>query len=203
MNCLRTKHDSARKNGTETVVAHCPPLTTTRKDRAMAAKPLPSQDVLRQLLSYDEESGMLFWKESGRPAIASLTSKGYLRGRLLGRNVMAHRVVWKWTHGTEPVEIDHIDGNPSNNRILNLRNATRQDNVRNTRIRTTNKSGVQGVYRHCNRWVATIRTNGKQIDLGRFINLEDAASCRRKAEQEYGYHPNHGRTLSVNEGIAK
>lgn len=171
------------------------------------AKELPSQDVLRQLLAYDAETGFLFWKDcpsvprtNARPvggrAFGSQTSRGYHRGGLLGRNVMAHRVVWKWHHGSEPEEIDHIDGDRANNRIENLRAATRQDNVRNTRIRTTNKTGVQGVYFRRGYFIANIRRDGKQVELGYFKTLEEAATCRKRAEHDAGYHPNHGRPVN-------
>lgn len=172
----------------------------------MAAKPLPPQDVLRSALSYEPVTGHLYWKANdaiphtparkpGSRALGYITERGYYRGGLLGRQVMAHRVVWKWHYGTEPDEIDHVDGDKTNNRIENLRAATRQDNVRNTSIRKTNKSGVQGVYWHAAKraWIASIRTAGRQVHLGKFATLDDAAACRKLAEREYGYHPNHGR----------
>lgn len=196
--------DSARKAGPETLRQQRPALTTTRKDRAMAAMPLPSQELLRQLFVYDADNGTLIhtgkgdvpacpMRSAGRQAFQCKTSMGYYRGGLLGRNVMAHRVIWKWHFGTEPDEIDHIDGNRGNNKIENLRAASRQDNVRNTCIRKTNKTGVQGVYFGRGRFIAHIRRGGRQVELGRFKTLEEAARCRKRAEVESGYHPNHGR----------
>lgn len=171
---------------------------------AKVAHPLPSRDLLARLLRYDPETGLLYWlacdavphtpaRTPGKRAFSCRTAKGYYRGGLLGRNVMAHRAVWKLHHGTDPIEIDHIDGNPGNNRIENLRAVDRQGNVRNARIRKTNKSGVQGVHRHCGKWVAQIRAGGRQVYLGAFERLEDAAAARRNAERLHGYHPNHGR----------
>lgn len=179
---------------------------TINRDRSatMAAKPIPSQDILRQLLTYDPETGFMFWtgwgprtpmRVQGRRAFQSQTLAGYYRGGLLGRNVMAHRVVWKWHFGTEPDEIDHINGDKANNRIENLRAATRQENLRNTSLRHDNKTGVHGVYWHKGKrlWIAAIRTGGKQIHLGQFESLETAKYVRRIAEHDFGYHPNHGR----------
>lgn len=170
------------------------------------AKPLPDQEFLRDVLDYNADTGFLFWKDTeevrrtparvvGAQAFQAKTAKGYYRGGLFGRNVMAHRVVWKWHHGTEPPEIDHIDGNPSNNKIDNLRAATRQENVRNTRIRKNNKSGTQGVYWHSQkgRWVANIRDGGRQLELGCFVEKAEAIRARREAELRLDYHPNHGR----------
>lgn len=170
----------------------------------MAAKPILEQDVLREMFTYDPETGFLYRNATdvvprcnarapGKRAFTSKTAKGYYRGGLLGRNVMAHRVVWKWHHGTEPEEIDHINGDKSDNRIENLRAATRQDNVRNTCRRKTNKSGVQGVYKCKGSWIAAIRRGGKQVELGYFKDKSDAVACRARAEREAGYHPNHGR----------
>lgn len=168
----------------------------------MAAKPLPSQDVLRQLFAYEPETGFLRWtgnlrifplRYKGKRAFICKTNKGYFRGGMVGRNVMAHRVVWKWHNGTEPTEIDHIDGNPSNNKIENLRAATRQDNVRNTCIRKNNTTGAQGVHFRRNRFEAGIRDGERVIYLGRFKTLNAAKEARAAAEAKFGYHPNHGR----------
>ena len=174
----------------------------TASERRHMARPLPEQSVLRRMFTYDAETGFLYWtgelravpaKYAGRQAFTGKTIRGYYRGGFVGRNVMAHRVVWKWHYGTEPDEIDHIDGNPSNNRIENLRAATRIENVRNTCIRKTTTSGVQGVYPKSGRWVATIRDGNRQLTLGSFSDLAAAAECRRQAEVRYGYHENHGR----------
>ncbi len=172
----------------------------------MAAKPIQSQSDLKKLLRYDPETGFMYWtghlgfpqtpmRKSGMRAFLNKTVRGYYRGGLLGRNVMAHRVVWKWHFGTEPDEIDHIDGNPSNNRIENLRAATRSENLRNMKLRKTNKSGVQGVYFHTRdrRWISSICHEGRQIELGTYKCFCKAVKLRKSAEKLYGYHPNHGR----------
>jgi hypothetical protein len=172
----------------------------------MAAKPLPAQDVLRQLLRYEPETGYLYWKATtahprtparkpGARAFTCLTERGYYRGGLLGRNVMAHRVVWKWHHGAEPVEIDHINGIGFDNRIENLRSVDRSGNLRNVRRSVKNRSGVTGVYERRGYFIANIHRDGKQVELGYFKTLEEAAACRKAAEAEAGYHPNHGRVV--------
>ena len=170
----------------------------------MARRALPEQSVLLQLLRYDGRSGRLYWRETdivprvpcrkpGTEALSGTTSKGYRRGRLLGHNLMAHRVIWKMLYGTEPDEIDHINGRKSDNRRRNLRDATRTINNRNSALRPSNKSGRIGVYQKRGRWVASIRHCGRQIWLGQFSEKAGAIAARAAAEIEYGYHPNHGR----------
>lgn len=166
-------------------------------------KELPDQATLRRLLHYNAATGRLRWKQrpsahfnstfAGKLALDNITSRGYRRGQIFGSAVLAHRVIWKMVHGTEPEEIDHINGIKTDNRIANLRSVTRTENNRNTRIRRTNTSGVMGVYPSRGKWVASIRRGGRQVYLGQFATVEEAARVRRSAEREAGYHKNHGR----------
>jgi hypothetical protein len=174
------------------------------KPAAVQRRPLPNADELRALLRYDAETGLLYWRErdgnpnfnsrsGGKLALNCLTERGYFRGGVMGANYMAHRVIWKMVHDEEPDEIDHIDGDTQNNRLANLRAASRQDNVRNAKRKITNTSGCTGVYFRRGNWIANIRTGGKQIDLGYFKNKDEAIAVRKAAERLYGYHANHGR----------
>ena len=92
-------------------------------------------------------------------------------------------------------EIDHIDGNPSNNAWSNLRAVNSQENNRNKRRPNTNKSGRIGVSWNERRrkWRARICVCGKRKYLGMFHELEDACHARQAAEILHGFHPNHGR----------
>jgi len=76
-----------------------------------------------------------------------------------------------------------------------LRDVPNGVNAKNTCIDNRNKSGVIGVYRHgqIGKWVAQITLNGKARYLGVFDRIEDAAKARKMAEEEFGYHRNHGR----------
>jgi hypothetical protein len=163
---------------------------------------LPPAEILREYLSYDAETGILRWRKRDQPshqhlvgkeALSGPTSRGYKRGGLFGRNVMAHRVIWKMVYGDDPLEIDHIDGDPTNNRLSNLRSVTRQDNVRNVRRKVGNKSGCTGVHYRRGYWIASIRHDGRQIELGYFKDKQLAIASRKSAERQFGYHPNHGR----------
>lgn len=187
----------------------------------MAKKPLPTPDELRQLLCYDPETGKLFWKKrapeffkddgrngslsaasswnsqnAGQEAFITQSGDGYLVGGLFKRLTRAHRVAWAITHGEWPTgEIDHINGDRSDNRITNLRDVSSQENKRNAARRCDNKSGAVGVrFRRDNRkWEARIFTDGGERSLGCFDDFNEAASARKAEEVRLGYHPNHGR----------
>ena len=172
--------------------------------------PLPTQEKLQALLNYDPRTGILIWRKrpvsrpqdkawnlryAGKPALTASHIEGYRRGMLLGINVLAHRVAFKWFHGSEPDEIDHIDGNQGNNSIRNLRGASRSLNSKNLGISRNNTSGVTGVRsRPAGKFAAEIQVGGKRRYIGRFETIEAATIARKQAEKEFGFHENHGRT---------
>ena len=99
-------------------------------------------------------------------------------------------------HGEWPRhEIDHINGDPSDNRICNLRDVTHKVNGLNQKIPAHNKSGIIGVSWHnsTKKWAATITVSKKQLHLGVFDTIEQARDARSLAERKYGFHKNHGR----------
>ena len=131
----------------------------------------------------------------GAPA-GRINGRGYVQVGLHGRYYLAHRLIWLLFYGTLPETIDHINGIRHDNRIANLRDVSLQENLKNKVRYSNNSSGTTGV-----RWVkadqcwrAEIRDNGKLINLGRFKALHDAISAREKAEQDLGFHKNHGLT---------
>lgn len=107
----------------------------------------------------------------------------------------AHRIIWKMIYGENPKFIDHIDGNPENNKLHNLRSVTKQTNAKNQRLRSTNTSGVNGVSwkEGKNIWRVRVRERDTHIHLGHFANFEDAVACRQAYDDANGYHPNHGK----------
>jgi hypothetical protein len=190
-------------------------LTTEPKAEVqMANKKLPDPEVLRKLLDYDPETGVMTWRHRpfsefpskqsaktwhtrycGKPAFTSL-SNGYLQGTIYGVRRSAHRVVWAIYYGRWPEKhIDHINGNKADNRISNLREVTNQQNQQNAPLRKDSTSGVTGVTRarREQRWVAEIYADGRKVCLGYFKKKSDAIKIRAEAEKKYGYHPNHGR----------
>ena len=165
---------------------------------------LPSQAILKELLDYDPESGVLRWRArtgpdalrcwnsrwTGKVAFTTL-SNGYHQGCILGQRVFAHRVAWKWWSGEDAGEIDHINGEKTDNRIANLRSVTRIENSRNQRLRASNKTGVSGVFWVEEKGFYQVTCAGR--NFGRFTRKSDAIAARRAAERELGFHPNHGR----------
>jgi len=164
----------------------------------MSAIKLTAEDLslLREALSYDPETGKFYWRTKvsiktvvGREA-GSLWPSGYVAIRVFGQRYMAHRLAWAFIHGELPdCDVDHENRIKSDNRISNLRLATRSQNMANTELRRTNTSGVKGVYwcKRTNRWVARVMKNGKHIWVGAYQDLNIAAVKVREAhEQAFG-----------------
>ena len=157
-----------------------------------------SQDLLNELLEYRD--GNLFWKVN-RPHVKKgelagrLSDKGYWRITFCNRIYKAHRLIFLMHKGYLPVEIDHIDGNKLNNRIDNLREATRAQNIFNRGLMKTNTSGVKGVSwsKERNKWEVQMYVDGKKHNIGRFENLEVAkAMAIAFRQQHHGEFANHG-----------
>ena len=181
---------------------------------------LPTSDELNRLLRYDADSGFLYWRKrtpdmfnatakrsaewtckswntrfAGKPALNCLDTHGYCHGSIYNKLYQAHRVIWCMIVGTWPVEIDHENGDPDDNRFENLRDVSHVENQRNQKNRTDNTSGHMGVHwnKQLNKWEARIKTDGRKKHLGLFTSLDDAIAARKAAERQYGFHNNHGR----------
>lgn len=109
---------------------------------------------------------------------------GYYRLQVNGRQYYAHRLAWFMVYGTWPRIIDHINGNPSDNRISNLRDCSTQANCLNKRVRKDSESGIKGV-RLCShgKWKAQIAVNRKNYYLGYFDTAEEARQAYLKAAE--------------------
>lgn len=160
-------------------------------------------DQLRSLLVYEPDTGEFTWRVSlPRSSRAAGDKAGctrpdrYMQIVVRGVRYFAHRLAWEFSHGAIPQgsEIDHIDHNPSNNRLANLRLVTQAENRRNRAADSRNKSGVNGVHwsKSANAWSAQIRFNRTTKHLGYFKALKDAAAARKAAERRLAFHPNHG-----------
>jgi hypothetical protein len=144
-------------------------------------------------LIYDDKTGLLTWKidhwktvKAGRLA-GDFYRNGYRRVCVDSKDYLAHRVVWLMIHGEWPdCEIDHINGDRTDNRIENLRLATSAQNKQNVGLKSSNRSGFTGVswFKACKCWRADITLNGKAIYLGRFDTPEAAAEAYAKAKAE-------------------
>jgi hypothetical protein len=139
-------------------------------------------------------------KYAGKLALNVRGNRGHLQGRIGRAFFFAHRVAWAIHYGREPVgEIDHINGIPTDNRIENLRDVGRIENMRNVKVSTRNTSGLLGVRQdpRTESWIAEIGGSGEpdrsRIHLGTYRTKAEAAAARRGAEIALEYHPNHGR----------
>lgn len=150
-----------------------------------------------ELFSYDPQTGSLVWIKPtsnrikvGDSVGCKKTISGHIVTQVDGVRCAAHQIAWLLTFGVWPISIvDHINGNPSDNRIANLRLATFRQNLCNSKRPKHNKSGVKGVYWDASRqrWHAQIQVYGRSKSLGRFVNIDEAADAYRKAAtQEFG-----------------
>lgn len=163
-----------------------------------------SQAELKRILHYDKETGRFTWLiETGKARIGSeagwiarMSTRADSKYRFIGighKNYLAHRLAFLYMTGEFPNKhVDHINHDSTDNRWANLREVTSTDNNRNVRRRYDNKTGICGVKFDREVWVAVIGANSKQICIGRFNNLLDAACARKSAEAIHGYHKNHG-----------
>lgn len=179
----------------------------------MATKPLPSPEVLRQLLSYDPDTGKLFWKErgpewfpngsqpeswnkrlAGAEAFTALNADGYKTGSLFNRSLRAHRVIWAMVSGGWPEGmIDHANGDRTDNRLENLRLATNAQNQSNKGPKRGSLSGLKGVTWDASKgkWRARISHGNRRACLGLHETAADAHRAYRSASKEY--HGDFGR----------
>lgn len=149
----------------------------------------------RCLFLYDKESGLLTnkIKRNSRSCIGArvgwINESGYLITTAGGKKTRVHRIIWEMHFGEIPhgYEIDHINRNRSDNRIANLRLATRHE--QNLNLSKRESTDVTGVVfnKKDNRWQAQIGFKGKQIYLGQFKNKDKAISVRKEAENQYGF----------------
>lgn len=167
------------------------------------------QGYLREIMAYDYATGTLTWKNredrskswntrfSGKEALGSVSKNGYKVGDINDKSFYAHRVVWMYVFGMIPEghDIDHINRDRCDNRIANLRLASRSSNNAN-RLgadgATSKYLGVSWSKRY-NKWVAQITKNYKNKLLGRFCCEIEAAKAYDAAAIE-----NHGEYARVN-----
>lgn len=160
------------------------------------SKNILTQERLKELLSYDPETGVFVWLTQPPNKIkigdvAGATRRdGYRSIKIDQKQFTAHRLAWLYmTSAFPPDQIDHIDRNPTNNRFVNLRAVTQSENMHNLGKYKCNKSGYKGVtYEKCRKkWYASIKTNNVQKNLGRFSTPEEASAAYLAAQRIY--HP--------------
>lgn len=145
-----------------------------------------TSDDLSKLFLYEQNTGRLYWRVSRGSvkvgAEAGTDVQGYLSVGVDGGSYYIHRLVWLMTHGEicEDMEIDHINGIKSDNRIVNLRLVTKQHNQ-------WNRVKAKGFYKckQSGKWRAQIALNGRVIWLGNFNNKEDAHQAYLEGKKKY------------------
>jgi hypothetical protein len=173
-----------------------------------------TQALVREALEYDPLTGlfrhrvlgqhhfasyrsMCSWNArwAGKPALSTQFydvdgQPTYLGGSVLGeKQHMAHCIAWLYVHGSWPEpECDHRDRNKTNNRLVNLQEVSRGENMRNKGKTKNNTSGRTGVRLRPNgKYEARIAFEGKMVALGYFQEFDDAVAARVIAEKRFGY----------------
>lgn len=161
-----------------------------------------TQDEIKKQLSYDPDTGDITRRTSTAKCVKVgdiagwVENTGYRRIMVSGVTLQAHRIVWIYMTGSWPVDqIDHINGDRSDNRFSNLREVNNSDNSKNQKVRVDNESGIAGVRfrKDCGKWQARVSVNGNRVSLGHFDDIKSAELARLEANIKYGFHENHGR----------
>lgn len=142
-----------------------------------------TQQRLKEVLSYDPETGDFTWKVSLSPkalvgSIAGYANPfGYIRIQIDGNQFLAHQLAWFYLHGVWRKDLDHKNRKQGDNRIANLRPATPSNQMHNRKMLRNNTSGFKGVAwdEARQKWRALIKVNHKSIYIGRFADRYQAA----------------------------
>jgi hypothetical protein len=167
-------------------------MTTQQDEEKTVGRSIAEYQQLAQLLSYNSETGELFWNQGTRYYKGVAGGKrpdGYWYITHKGKKFCAHRVAWFIQYGWLPDQIDHINMDRSNNKIANLRAATNTENAANRSLQTNNTTGFKGVsfYKANGKFQAKITSGNKLKHLGYFEKAEEAARAYEIAARK-----NHG-----------
>jgi hypothetical protein len=139
-------------------------------------------DAILDALQYDPDEGIFRWRRTRKKCPAgkiagSVRKDGYTAIFVDGKRHYAHRLAFVFMTGEWPATgVDHIDGDPANNRWANLRSATPQQNMWNKRAQSNSTTGLKGVHRHSQTgdFYATIKVDGKHVYLGTYKQPAEA-----------------------------
>lgn len=154
-------------------------------------------EYIKQNYRYDPHTGLLWIKLSkySRVVGRSKSNSKHLQVGILGKMYSVHRIAWLLSYDSFPsCEIDHIDRNPTNNKLTNLREASHQENKFNRTKYSTNTSGFKGVVwvKDKKKWRAGICLNSKFIFIGYFSSPEEASKAYEvKASELFGKFSPH------------
>lgn len=163
---------------------------------------LPPLDKLNSLLSYDPKTGDFLWKVKPSRRIregsiaGTLDLSGYRRISIDKTSYYAHRLAWFISTGSPPPkDIDHRNGVRSDNRIVNLRDASSPENAWNLKPRKTSPSGYKGVHAHnlCRKFYGKVSKNYRQHHTKLFDTAAEACIAVKSLRQRlHGEFANHG-----------
>lgn len=158
----------------------------------------------KDYFSYDPITGVItrtkLHHNCKTPTNYRVDAFGYSLYSFDNKKLKGHRLAWYLHYGEWPkYDIDHINHNKLDNRICNLRDVPTNINCQNSYLASNNKTGHAGVVWHkqIKMWEARIGGIKSRKYLGVFKNFEDAVKAREAAEQELGYHQNHGKRAVV------
>lgn len=145
-------------------------------------------------LNYDPQTGVFTWKvnaargEKIGDIAGNVNHRGYRSIWINGLQFFAHRIAWAMSYGEWPeLDVDHINQNKSDNRICNLRHASRSENMFNRGKNKNNTSGIKGVVfcKQTGKWRAQMMMNRKSVNIGRFATKEQAAEAYLQKAREH------------------
>lgn len=145
---------------------------------------------------FEYKDGNLYWKKqlNNRGKIGQIAGSKNTRGcRIIGiggKHYLMHRLIFLMHHGYLPKKIDHIDCNPNNSKIENLREANHAENSYNAKLRKDNTTGCKGVIwnKFAKKWMVVVKANKKVAYSGYFDNLEFADLVAQEARNKYHKH---------------
>jgi hypothetical protein len=153
-----------------------------------------SKDLLHELFEYKD--GELYWKK--RPSLKAVQAKIGNKAGTICNNLYKqvsinkeyyyiHRIIFAMFYGYFPNFVDHIDGNPSNNKIENLREATQTQNNYNAVLKSNNTSGYKNVYwdKRSSKWLVMVKVERKNKHIGYFDNILIANNAAIMARKQY------------------
>jgi hypothetical protein len=140
---------------------------------------IPSREILQNHLDYNPDTGIFTrkttFKRWSAGTVAGTMAGGYISISLSGLILRAHRIAWTYMTGDQPpLIVDHINGNTTDNRWVNLRAADPSESTTNRKRQINCKSGMKGAHKHQGRWRSRVKFRGKVFDLGTFATAEEA-----------------------------
>jgi hypothetical protein len=149
-----------------------------------------TQEQAHSLFEYKD--GALYWKNSQRPSLNGKKAgydngNGYFKVNINGKQYFNHRIIYLMQHGYIPKLIDHIDGNPTNNKIENLRIASSSENAMNSLRKQKNASGCKNVFynKNRNKYYVYIKIDNKVNYFGTYDDIELAELVAIEARNKF------------------